>query len=343
MEFLFLRVMKGQLSYRGSGLSLYIKEPTRDLLHESIEHHQDAYEKAYFQGVMIKEEMDEFLFENDLYTPFDDKKLEQLKKDHEELKLQAYNSAFNSRALHGIKMLLRANEKEQSAINFKKSRFYHLTCEGVADLARWGWLIERSTFFRSGEPYDWELFSVATILSHYENSSISTSDFRAMARSEMWRPVWNLGKKTGDLFDRPANLLTRDQILLCSFSSMYDNVYENPESPGEKIVNDDDCLDGWFINQKRKHEKSEKERQVDVLLKNSKTKNAGEIFLVAQTPEEIKDIHSLNSANSEQIRVERMSLIKEKGSVSDLDFNDVKVDLSIRKNQEAMSHVRGRK
>lgn len=343
MEFLLLRIMKGQLSYRGNGLSLYIREPSRDVMYESVHTYEETYQKAYFEGLMIKEELDTFLFDHDLYTPFDDARLEQLKKDHEELKLQAYHNAMNKRALNGTKMALRANEKEQSKINFKKSRFHHLTCEGVADLARWGWIIEHSTFFADDTPYDWDLLSVATIFSHYENSAISSSDFRVIARSDFWKPVWSLGKKTGDLFDRPSSQLTRDQLMLCSYSSMYDNVYESSENPGEKVIEDDDCLDGWFIEQKRKYEKQNKERQLDDLLKNTKAKNASDIFLVAQSPEEAKEIHALNSPMSENARRDRMSLIQKQGSAGDLEFSDIQTELTIRRNKETMGNIRGRR
>lgn len=342
MEFKFLRVMKGQLSYKGNGLSLYIEEPTRDKMYDSIEIYEETYQRAYLNGAMIKEELDEFLFENDIYTPFDDARIQKLKKEHEELKLQAYKSFLNKRDLKSVKINLRNNEKEQSRINFKKNKFHHLTCEGVADLARWGWIIENSTFYSNGTPYDWKLFDVATILNHYENSSISSAEFRGIARSDFWRPVWTMGKKTGALFDRPSSLMTRDQLMLCSFSAMYDNAYESPESPGENVINDDDCLDGWFIDQKQKYEKQNKQRQVDDLLKGSKMQNASEIFLVAQTPEEIQEIHALNSPVSENNRKMRMNVINQTGYASDLDFNDVKMDLSIKRNQESMNTIRGK-
>ena len=186
MEFVFLRIMKGQLSYRGNGLSLYIKEPCRDKLYDSIEIYETAYEKAYFSGAMTKQELDEFLFENELYTPFDDRQLEKLKKDQEELKLQAYKSYLNKRELHFIKNNLRDNEKEQLKISLKKSKFHHLTCEGIADLSRWGWIIENSTFYLDGRPYDWRFLDVHTILSHYENSAICLKDFRSIARSKIF-------------------------------------------------------------------------------------------------------------------------------------------------------------
>lgn len=343
MEFVFLRIMKGQLSFRGSGLSLYIEEPCRDKMYLSMEKYEETYEKAYMNGVMIKEELETFLFENDIYTPFDDAELAKLQKGHEELKVQAYQNAANKRTLGAIKTNLRNSEKEQSRINFKKTKFHHLTCEGVADLARWGWIIENSTFFKDGTPYDWEVLPVATLLSHYEISSISSADFRAVARSDFWRPVWSVGKKTGDLFDRPASLLTRDQLSLCSYSLMYDNVYESSESPPDYVINDDDCLDGWFIEQRRKYDKDKKERQVDAILKNPKIKNSGEIFIAAASEEEAKEIHGLNSVSSENARRDRMNVITQQGNASDLDFNDVKTNLSIRKNQESMETIRGKK
>lgn len=337
IEFLLLRIMKGQLSFRRSGLSLYIEEPSQSKMYDSIEAYETAYQKAYFEGVMVKDEFDQFLFDHDLYTPFDDSELKKLKAANEDLKLQAFQNSSNKKNLSFIKMNLRQNERDQATISSKRTKFHHLTCEGVADLARWGWIVENSTFFSDGSPYDWSLFSVATILSYYENSAISSSEFRSVARSDFWRPVWSLGKKTGRLFEKPSSELTRDQLMLCSYSSMYDNVYESPESPLEAVINDDDCLDGWFIDQKRKSDRRDKERLADDVIKNSKIKNASEIFLMAQNQEEAKEIHSLNSITSENIRLDRMSLVSEKGTASDLDFQDVQMGLSVRRNQESMN------
>lgn len=340
MEFVLLRIMKGRLPYRERGLSLYIEEPNQNLMYDSIEVYEDAYDESYRTGAMIDEEMKEFLFEYEIYSPFDDMELEKLKKEHENLKLAAYKSAFNKKELKRIKFSLRANETRQSKIIHKKTQFNHLTCAGVASYCRWNWIIERSVFYKDGSPYDWKHISVSFLMSHYENSAISMSDFRLVARSDHWRPIWNLGKKTGDLFGKPAFLMTKDQLALCSFSTMYDNVYENPESPSESIIDDDDCLDGWFIDQKQKMEKQKKEQQVDKMLSNPKIANAGEVFIMANNNEEAKDIHSLNSPRAEGIRLNRVNTISEKGVVTDLDFNDVKTDLVIQRNQKSMENIR---
>lgn len=340
MEFVLLRIMKGRLPFRECGLSLYINEPTQDLMYDSIEIYEDAYDKAYKNGVMIKEEMEEFLFNQEIYTPFDDVELEKLKKEHENLKLSAYKNALNKRELNKIKFLLKVNEQKQSKIIYKKTQFDYLTCDGVASHCRWNWIIEKSTFDENGLPYNWNEVSISSIMSYYENASISIANFRCVARSDYWRPVWNLGKKTGDIFGKPAFLMTKDQIALCSISTMYDNVYEHPEAPSENIIEDDDCLDGWFIDQKRKMEKQKKEQQVNNMLTNPKIANAGEVFIVANSSDEAKDIHSLNSPHSESARINRMNTIVHKGGASDLDFNDVKTDLAIQRNQQSMENIR---
>lgn len=312
-------------------------------MYDSMEIYNDAYEKAYFDGVMIDEELNSFLLDNDIYTPFDDMEIEKIKKTNEQLKLSAYKNFLNKKELARIKFLLRDNENKYSKILNKKNQFSHLTCSGVASYCRWNWIIERSTFKKDGSRYGWKDVSVSKIMSHYENSSISMKEFREVARSDDWRPIWNLGKKTGNLFGKPAYLMTKDQLVLCSLSSMYDNVYESPESPNEKVINDDDCLDGWFIDQRQKMEKHKKEQEVNSMITNPKIANAGEVYLVANSPEEAKEIHSLNSFQAEAARVGRMQTIIQKGEASDLDFTDVQRDLTIQKNQQSMDNIkRGR-
>ena len=128
--------------------------------------------------------------------------------------------------------------------------------------------------------------------------------------------------------------MTKDQSLLCSFSILYDNVYESMECPSEEIINDDDCLDGWFIEQRRKHENEKKQQKVNNLLDKAKAKNAGEVFLIASNNEDIDTINSLNTNRSNQVKQERMNLLNQKGTVnSDLEFRDVQQDLQTNSNK----------
>jgi hypothetical protein len=342
VEFTLLRILKGQLSYRERGLSLIIKDPTEQLLYDSIEIYEEAYDKAYSSGAMIKEELESFLFEQELYTPFDDTELAKLKRSHDELKISAYKSALNKRQLRSVKYELRANEEAQGRIIAKKTKFAGLSCEGAAEYIRWTWMIENSTFYKDGRSYNWREVSPFQMFSHYESCSVSQSEFREVARSDHWRPVWTLGKKTGNLFGKPSCELTREQLMLCSFSVMYDNVYESGEAPSEGVINDDDCLDGWFLEQKRKYEKQNKEKQVEGMLGKNMSK-ANDIFIFANSTEEAKEIHGLNDPIAEMNRQSRIQTISSKGGeVSDLDFQDVKSELAMRLNRETSDKIRRR-
>jgi hypothetical protein len=334
--------MKGRLSFCRDGLFLYIKEPNPDTMYESIAIYQEFYDKAYGAGTFLKEEIPQVLIEKDLYSPFDDQDIEKYKKDIEELKYQCYKNFHRVKELQSLKYLIKKTEDAINKIYRKKNQLDHVTCEGVASLAQWNWIIERSTYYvETDRSYDWQSISLSTVMGIYEDSVILNEDFRAIARSNGWRPIWNLGKKTGDLFSNPSSMLTRDQIMLASFSSMYDSVYESPESPPDKVIEDDDCLDGWFIDQRKKNEKYKREQEAENIITNKKIANSSEIFIVAQSPEEIGYVDSLNSVQSRQIKKGRMEQMMDKGTIKDIEFNDVLLDLQMQQNNSIINKAKG--
>lgn len=341
MEFIFLRILKGRLSFRRDDLSLYIKEPDQDMMYRSIEIYEESYDKAYSEGVMLKQEALEFLMEKDMWSPFDDMEMEKIVKENEDLKVQAFKNFFRKKELKSIKFLIKKNEEKFAKLSSRKSQFDHLTCEGVASYSRWNWIILNSTYRQCNTLYNWEDLPLSTIMSFYESSAITSNDFRSVARYDNWRSMWSFGKKTGNIFGKPACELTRDQLTLCSYSTMYDSVYEHPESPNEKIIEDDDCLDGWFIDQKRKNEKMKKEQEANSMISNEKIAKSGEIFVMAGSKEEADSIHSMNSSQSEVNRKNRMELLKQRGEIkSDLEFADVRRDIEIQKNNALAEHLR---
>ena len=114
---------------------------------------------------------------------------------------------------------------------------------------------------------------------------------------------------------------TDDQRSLVSFSQMYDSVYEHPECPDDKIIDDDDMLDGWMIVQKRKIAKAKKQAQVDDI--NPNLKNAGEVFLFGKQKEEVEEILSLNSKEALYRMKEKINYINRVGSSEDSKLPDV--------------------
>ena len=97
---------------------------------------------------------------------------------------------------------------------------------------------------------------------------------------------------------------------------MYDSISQSPDNPSDDVVNDDDMLDGWLIIQRKKREKDRAQAEVDSTL-NDKTRNAGEIFLMAGSENDVNRIDSMNDMTTKMIKKERNVAIKRTGSKMD--------------------------
>lgn len=340
---LLYRILKGRLRFTLGGLSLFIDEPSLDVLDESYRVYDSAYEQSYADGCYVEEELELFLIEQDIWSPFNDKEIDNLKEELDNAKVYAYESFFKKNELRSAKYKIYNINNKIAQLFVKKHSMDHLSCAGLAEQARFNWIISKTTMHAHGNAVDWSKNNLSAVINIYKENMISHSDLRTIARNDPWRSMWSVFKKGGDLFNKPLIEYSKDQLYLCSYSSMYDNVYESQDSPNEKVIEDDDCLDGWFIAQRRKYEKSKKERETEDLIRNPKIKNAKEVFLVTQNPEDARQINDLNSPIAKNIIQERQMVLSEKGQAKDLDFYDIKQDIAIQHQQAFSQKMRGRR
>ena len=336
------RILQGRLRCSLGDPALYIYEPTKEILEESFDVYDQAYKDAYFKGVYLKDELVPILVENELWTPFDDREADKIEKQIEDHKVKAFEFFYKTRDLVNIKMVLRALEKDLLKYKSKKHTLDHISCEGVASFARSIWIISKTVYNLDKTPYDWSRHSISSLMDYYNSNQISSDQFRLVARSEPWRSMWNIGKKQGNAFGKPACELSKDQISLSSYSSMYDNVYESSEAPDEKVIEDDDCLDGWFINQRREYDKQKKKKQAEDMIKNPKIANSQEIFLMARDKQEAEKIYDINDPLVRSIIQDRQNTIKSSDKqIRFQEFNDIKQDIAMDRVQAARSKVKG--
>ena len=337
------RIIKGRLSMRLGDLVLCVREPDSNIIEESYIAYDEAHKKAYFAGSYVESQILELLMENELWSPFDDQKADELEDKIEELKVAAFKTFFDKKKLRGIKSSLRHLEEHMIKYKSKKTAWDHLSCEGAAQFARSAWIIENTTFHKD-KPYDWCQYSVSNVMNIYNENRIGAATYRKIARSDPWRMMWSNSKKHGNLFGGPACEMTNDQLALCSYSAMYDSVYESTDSPNEKVVEDDDCLDGWFVVQKRKYEKDKKQREVDDLIKNPKIANSQEVFVMASDQQAANEIYDLNNPIGRSIIKSREQQISNSDEqISFQQFHDVKRDINMQRTQEASQSVKGRR
>lgn len=310
--------------------SVYIlKQPDRQVRHIAQEIYSESYQDAELEGLYNKEELEFFLYENNVW---DDKKevaILQLPKDIDELKVKLYQSTFKSEEKKLIRKMLKIAKIKFSELSYEKGAYNHLSCEGIASMNKMRYLVGKGLFFEDGG-HVWEnedfwkqtdpLLEDATSL--FVENRISDSLFREIARTDPWRTIWSCRKSENRLFDVAAVDLTDEQKNIIVWSSMYDSIYEHPECPSDEGIEDDDCLDGWLIIQRRKRDKNKVSQGVDGLIKNEKIRNSKEIYLIAQSQEDAKKINSLNDINARMTKKERLKELNKHGTISEENMPD---------------------
>lgn len=96
--------------------------------------------------------------------------------------------------------------------------------------------------------------------------------------------------------------MTINQRNLLTWSKIYDNVQESLECPSEKVIEDDDMLDGWFLVQKleRERERVERERESS----SSKSKQASKLAnaqVMFSPNDEFSDMDNINEGLEDNI------------------------------------------
>jgi len=336
------RIIQGRLRIRLGDLVLFVHEPDKDILEESYEIYEQAYQKAYFSGVYIRDEVLQLLVENDLWTPLDDKQADDLEEKIDDLKVEAFQSFVHKRKLAGIKRQIRNFEKQILQLRYKKHQLDHVTCEGVASFTKKCWITENTTKFKNGELFGFKGISVSAFLDIVGEHQISTADYKKIARSSPFRQMWLASKKSGALYGKESSDLDVHQLALISFSQMYDNVFESPESPDEKIIEDDDCLDGWFVLQHRKYKQEKKQAEIDNMITNKKIANSDEIFVMT-TPEDAKNIYDLNNPMARNaIKAREKQISQHEGNLHFSKLDDVQQSIGMQRTNEGLAAMKSK-
>lgn len=305
--------------------SILYEEVIESLKFDSIMSSEEALNQAKIIGAWSNEE---------------EEKLEKLEKHVESLKISAYKNYFNPDHVNQVKKQITKINAGIKKAYYRKYKFYEVTKEYYANLVKRQFLIALSIRNSNNQPvYSQDSFwfsdgRLINIFMHLQDQNyISTEEYREIARAEPWRNIWSCGKHT-DLFGAPPTEWSNDQRILCSFSKMYDNVYESPECPPDEVINDDVLLDGWFLVQKEERKKRSKENMMDKMF--GQGKDGDHVFMVADTPQQAKQILEMNDPQAMNvIRAREQKLKQAKDQpVSHDQLPDVQMDLKMQATKE---------
>ncbi len=208
---------------------------------------------------------------------------------------------LNNMQLLKAKTLLKSIRRKHYDKAIEKQKLLYNSDRSHATTQQQRYIISQITRLPSGELFwatqeNFDNFDNTSLVNmlcefYFMDAVIDDDDIRLLARTDPWRVRWVYFKSGGDLFTKD---LSRNQEKLIFWSHAYDNVFDAYERPAKKVIEDNDLLDSWFIQQSDKMEKNSTKREIDKLTPKKSPKGRQEIFLPTDR-EGAKDIHDLNT------------------------------------------------
>lgn len=266
-----------------------------ELLYDKILE-DNKYEKIY----LTDDEIKIYLKVNKIWSPSDDTQLKDCEKFLEDCKVNLYlefNKSDNKKQHQ--KNIIKAT-KDLETLLLRKNSFNYLTIHDHATSLKNEFILMHCIYLDDKLVFHYnnydtlEYNKLQSFVKEILDQTIKPNELRLIAKSDLWKS-YAVSKNL------ETNILhmNDDMRHLINLHHMYDNIRQHPECPSQDIIDDDDALDGWFIHQNRKSEKEKKKN--NILNKFGKNiKNSGEVFLMANNQEEVKDIYDLNDLTTKQ-------------------------------------------
>lgn len=262
------------------------------------------------------------------WTEDDETDLLTLRRDLDIVKKGLIHCVFNTMKLIKAKGILRNIEKQYHDKALVKQGLLYGSEKSHALMQQQRYIISRITRLENGELFwstqeSFDAFENIDLINglcefYFLDSFISEAQIRLLARTEPWRSTWAYFKTGGNIFEKD---LSSNQQRLVFWSQAYDNVFDAYERPTKKIVDDDDVLDSWFMQQADKIEKGSTEREVNKLAPKKQPKGRQEVFIPADK-EGAKEIYDLNSPQAKGTIKMRERILKGGNQIEDQDLPD---------------------
>jgi hypothetical protein len=328
------RIISKKIYFSYKDKIYYYKFPDIDIKLESNLIYEETFEQLKFEDIILEEDVDNTLQEYEIVDYSLKKHLERLNKKLDDLKVELFSSFYIDSKKKKIKNSIKNLRKNiQEAEN--QSRYLdRLTIESICANIQNEFLLlngiytkDHSLVFNSDVlgNVDQNLFN--NLGQEIAKKFLKGYEYRIVARSLSWKSLW--GIKNHHIFEGSVSEWSDEQKTIVSISQMYDSIYQHPECPEDDIIQDDDAIDGWSIYHSRKIKEEKKKNGVSSKL--DRHKNAQEIFVVAETDEDIKSIIGMNDHtgfNRMKSKVDHaMVAAATQGTVREIDIPIVQSDL----------------
>lgn len=321
---------------------LRVNDPNIFHLYEADNFYKKMLEKFQFEDFPSFEQTEIILRDRGILIGSSVTEIESLQKQIKELEASLPKLEFKSTEKKITKQSIEILQGKIQKLNSRKNSLIFFSAEYLAKIEKFRYLLCSLAFYKDQPLWssydnllkDDDRFVNNLIHKVFFEDQLGTKELRELARSEPWRNIWLAATKVSNLFNRSISELTDLQRELVIWSMIYDSVYESADTPSEDVIDNDILLDGWFKNQHEKRQKNRNKESADHLLSNNpKIRDAQEVCLMVDTPEDANKVYNLNDQTSKQKITANFDAVQEKGILKECHLPTVQKDLQMQYNR----------
>lgn len=321
-----------------NGKIYYITYPTAEFKFYAEKVYIDVYERAKEENISA-DNIIVMLDKYKIWSEDEENKLTKIKQELEDTKVALYENFFRDEKRSIYKKVISDLKAEQDRLTLKKQAMDCFTAEYAASSARQKFLTgasiltyNKKRLWHRFTDWDKENKIIDTALEYIIQNYLNERDIRDLAKNDPWKTVWSLQKKPQSIFRKSVGDFTSEQQSLSIWSIVYDNIRKSIEQPSESLIEDDDALDGWMIIQKRKADVKSGQTEVKQQITNEKISKAGEIFVMANSHDQIKKVYEMNDFGSKMAFKKRMMQIQRDKIVDEVNMIETRERLVMEAN-----------
>jgi len=295
LDYSISKLLSGKtLCYIGDDI-VYVSKPKQEDLLLIYDRCSKVWSECL--DLLTKDEMLNFMLENEIWTLDEQKELDNLPDLIDNLKSDLYKAYTQFKYRDTIRQKLKNSRERLNKLYGKRHVYDDVTKDGHYNFIKSMYMVGFGVYTERGERY-WTRDSFLTadfnvlesVTRQYTEKLLNDKQIRSLARSVQWRTYWQLNKNPRDIFQvNSLAELSDEQRALIWWSQQYDSIYSAGEdTPDDEVIEDDDLLDGWIKAQNKKS----KRKQSDSSSTDGKRQD---VFVIVENPDDLARVESLNS------------------------------------------------
>lgn len=332
IEISIYRILSGKTFFQHENSIYLLKCANIDIKYKALLLYNDIINEEKYQNWIRSDNYENVMISLGIWNKDTASVIQNMYTALDNLKVDLYKVWMMPSKQKPIRKKIEHIKNELNKLLSIKQRFFEHTLEGYAESIKNEFLVCQTLYKNEQLVFDYynksneKSYNKFNILAQeIDKLTLSLNNIKEIARSGLWRSYWS-GNKNSSVFNGSISEWTDNQRLLYSMSQMYDSIRDHPECPDDRVINDDDMLDGWMIEQRKEQSKNKKIKSVEN--KNKNINNSKEVFLFPENEEEFKEIMDLNDDEGKMTIKERMSFISQKGGVvQEYELPDVQRDI----------------